>query len=74
MSSNVTSTITPMTKNTPTMPVRRMGSVCIQESKRIIQIPPYDQPIIRVRIRPPAITEAIWPETFTLMEYMSRKF
>ena len=39
-----------------------------EANKVCISYPPYGA---RVRIRPPAITEAIWPETLTLMEYIS---
>ena len=77
--------ITPITIKMPIIPKSISGSVVFQDwalmamvttasreaNKVCISYPPYDT---RVRIRPPAITEAIWPETLTLMEYINRKF
>ena len=66
----VAATRMPITAKTPTIPFASIGRVIDRLSS--ISSPPYRP--IRLRIRPPATTEAIWPETLTLMEYISRKF
>ena len=60
------STSRPMTSKTPAMPTSSMGSVAERDAT-FIKTPPFYAPI-SVSSRPPAITEAIWPDTFTLME------
>ena len=63
--------MTPMTSMVPAIPAAMMGSVISHEEKFSMVKTSYD---MSVRSRPPAMTDAICPETLTLMEYISKKF
>ena len=67
------STSTPSPRKIPAIPAQSMVSV-VGNNANDICVPPYAIPLIRVRISPPAMTDAICPETLTLMEYISKKF
>ena len=79
--------ITMVTAKMPSIPFPIMGSVSFKDSGlnfMLYSVLPrgaayhqkvaYDRYFTSVRIKPPAITDAICPETFTPMECISRKF
>ena len=63
--------MTLITSMVPAIPATMMGSVISHEERFNMQKTSYD---MSVRSRPPAMTDAICPETLTLMEYISKKF
>ena len=67
----VAKAITPSATNKPTIPFNRYGRLIIKLLKLNIYLPSYKK---NPRIKPPAITEAIWPDTLTPIECISRKF
>lgn len=63
-----------ITKKMPNIPFPIIGRVCKKASIFIVTIlPVFHQPISAI-INPPAITEAICPETFAPAACIRRKF
>ena len=79
LSNQIVQMITIVTAKMPSMPFPIMGSVCLRDSKFIVfsVLPPSglsSNYFTSVRINPPAMTEAICPDTFTPMECINKKF
>lgn len=61
----------PNATNSPTIPFARYGRLTIKLLKLNIDLPSYKK---NPKINPPAITDAICPDTLTPIECINKKF